>query len=128
MKKSKTTIRISIIAWEKIPVLEVCEKAQIYEDELNEGTLSIDEIIDIAIEEYTTWTANQWEILKTYCTPEEADLNEALSELYEDVWNCLDLVDEEWEETEEELHGFDFNDDEEVTDKEVNELLGYLEE
>lgn len=50
-----------------------------------------------AIDEALTYTADQWKLLEAYCTPDNANLNDAIDNLYSD---CMDYID--WEEVEEE--------------------------
>lgn len=60
---------------------------------------SLDEVDDAifeAIDESLTYTADQWKLLETYCTPDNADLNEAIDDLYGDCMNYI-----EWEECDE---------------------------
>lgn len=44
-----------------------------------------DEIWD-AIDQGLIYYDDQWEVLKYYCTPQDANFNEALEELYNDIY------------------------------------------
>lgn len=60
---------------------------------------SLDEVDDAifeAIDESLTYTADQWKLLEAYCTPDNADLNEATEDLYADCMNYIG-----WEECDE---------------------------
>ena len=41
------------------------------------------------------WTDNQWEILKYYCTPEDADLQYAYECLIDEVYSIIDYEEED---------------------------------
>lgn len=44
---------------------------------------------------------SQWNILKEYCTPQEADWNTAFECYLDDIYSCISEVEEEEEEEEE---------------------------
>lgn len=58
----------------------------------------IDEAIGGVLDNWLIWTDNQWNMMKEYQTPEEADYQAALEDLINDIYS---LIEEEEEEDEE---------------------------
>lgn len=62
-------------------------------NELNKGTYNnLTDAIFCEIDSYTMYYDYQWEVLKTYCNPCDADYNYALNCLYSDIY---DLIEED---------------------------------
>lgn len=63
---------------------------------LNSGDYSdLDEAIFEEIDRVLIYYDNQWEILKEYCTPEEADLHYAIEQLTSDVYYLINEIEED---------------------------------
>ena len=45
--------------------------------------------VTFEIDREMIWTNNQWEILKNYCSPEDADLNYAYECLYDEIYSII---------------------------------------
>ena len=46
-----------------------------------------------AINDGLIYTRDQWQVLEYYCTPEGANLSEALEQFAEDVYNLLEVTE-----------------------------------
>ena len=50
------------------------------------------------VERYTIYTSEQWEVLQAYCTPIDADYNEAIEKLLDEISDQLEEYElDEWE-------------------------------
>lgn len=58
-------------------------------------SIKFDDILSDAIwqeiDRYCIYYANQWEVLRTYCTPQNADFNRAIDELINDLYTIIKI-------------------------------------
>lgn len=124
MKKIK--VNVSTRAWELGDVfVDVCNAVERREDEIKTEA-GLREIINEEIENYLIYTCNQWEVMKVYYTPQDADYTQAVNEFYEDVHEMISLDEEEEYECDEDGYDIDEIVDDEDEDF-IQDLLRTLE-
>lgn len=72
-----------------------CEIAENVVDSLDNGEYEyIEDAIDDALNTALIYTDDEWEMLKIYCTPRNCDYNNAYEDLWVDIYNLIEEVEE----------------------------------
>ena len=60
-----------------------------YQSNIEDGTKDEHDALIQAMDDELIYTADQWEIMKYYCTPQDADLTEAFMQFETDLMQCI---------------------------------------
>ena len=82
------TKEMNLLLWDKFN-LKVCEIAESIIERMEAPT---EEELQQAIDNELIYTDDQWEIMKYYQNPKEANFNEAMMEFYDDLLEILYIL------------------------------------
>ena len=68
---------------------------------LNDGDYEdLNDAIMSELDNFLIWTDNQWDLLKYYCDPSDCDLSSAIDEFINDLYSCIQEIEEDEEDEE----------------------------